>query len=90
MNRSDAGRSVLLAAERLYYARGIHAVGMDEVKAEAGVSLKRLYQLYPAKEQLVDAYLRRRDGRWRVHQRGNGGGCGDPRAVRRDLHLACY
>lgn len=27
---------------------------------------------------------------WRRHQVGNGGGCGVPRAVRRDLRLACY
>jgi hypothetical protein len=36
------------------------------------------------------ASLRRTRGRWRVHQRGNGGGCGVPASVRRDLDLACY
>jgi hypothetical protein len=36
------------------------------------------------------ASLKRRNGRWRVHQIGNGGGCGVPRAVARDLKLACY
>lgn len=36
------------------------------------------------------ASLKRRNGRWRVHQLGNGGGCGVPRAVVRDLKLACY
>jgi AcrR family transcriptional regulator len=65
VDRSDADRRVLLAAERLYYARGIRAVGLDEVRAEAGVSLKRLYQLYPSKEHLVAAYLDDRDERWR-------------------------
>jgi len=29
-------------------------------------------------------------GRWRVHQSGNGGGCGVPAAVRTELKLACY
>jgi AcrR family transcriptional regulator len=71
VNRSDVGRSVLLAAERLYYARGIHAVGLDEVRAEAGVSLKRLYQLYPSKEHLVAAYLDDRDERWRARLRAH-------------------
>lgn len=29
-------------------------------------------------------------GRWRISQVGNGGGCGVPAAVRRDLKVACY
>jgi hypothetical protein len=36
------------------------------------------------------ASLKRRNGRWQVHQLGNGGGCSVPRAVVRDLKLACY
>lgn len=56
---------LLDAAEELFYARGVHAVGMDDLRAEAGVSLKRLYRLFPAKDDLLDAYLRRRDARWR-------------------------
>ncbi|MEU8567754.1 helix-turn-helix domain-containing protein [Streptomyces pathocidini] len=55
---------VLDAAEELFYARGVRAVGMDAVRAASGVSLKRLYQLYPSKDDLVEAYLRRRDTRW--------------------------
>lgn len=63
---ADTARTRLLdAAEALFYARGVHAVGMDDIRDEAGVSLKRLYGLYPAKEQLVEAYLQRRDVRWR-------------------------
>ncbi|MFJ6835859.1 TetR/AcrR family transcriptional regulator [Streptomyces sp. NPDC091209] len=54
------------AAEELFYGRGIQAVGMDDIRSASGVSLKRLYQLFPAKEQLVEAYLERRDARWRA------------------------
>ena len=36
------------------------------------------------------ASMRRRSGRWRQYQLGNGGGCGVPTDVRRDLMLACY
>ncbi|WNV89054.1 helix-turn-helix domain-containing protein [Umezawaea sp. Da 62-37] len=62
----DTARARLLdTAEDLFYARGVQAVGMDEIRGGSGVSLKRLYALYPAKEQLVEAYLRRRDLRWR-------------------------
>jgi AcrR family transcriptional regulator len=56
---------VLDAAEELFYERGIHAVGMDDIRTASGVSLKRLYQLFPSKEALVVGYLERRDKRWR-------------------------
>ncbi len=48
---------VLAAAARLFYARGFTAVGMDELRAESGVSLKRLYRLFPAKEAIVEEVL---------------------------------
>lgn len=52
-------------ADELFYARGVQAVGMDDLRAASGLSLKRLYGLYPAKEALVEAWLERRDTRWR-------------------------
>jgi AcrR family transcriptional regulator len=65
MDSMVARERALDAAERLFYGRGIQSVGMDDVRSASGVSLKRLYQLFPAKEQLVVAYLERRDVRWR-------------------------
>lgn len=63
---TEAARARLLdAAEELFYARGIQSVGMDEIRACAGLPLKRVYALFPAKESLVEAYLERRDVRWR-------------------------
>ncbi|MFC9254515.1 TetR/AcrR family transcriptional regulator [Amycolatopsis thailandensis] len=63
-NRVD--RELLLdAAEKLFYENGIQAVGMDQVRAASGLSLKRIYRFFEAKEDLVVAMLRRRDGRWR-------------------------
>jgi AcrR family transcriptional regulator len=61
--------AVLDAAETLFYGRGIQAVGMDDIRTTSGVSLKRLYQLFPSKEALVVAYLERRDERWRARMR---------------------
>ncbi|MFI6604485.1 TetR/AcrR family transcriptional regulator [Nonomuraea sp. NPDC050536] len=58
-----ARERVLDAAEELYYGMGVQSVGMDAVRNASGVSLKRLYQLYPSKGDLVEAYLRRRDAR---------------------------
>lgn len=55
---------VLDAADRLYYRRGIQAVGMDELRAEAGVPLKRLYRLFGSKDAIVAEVLRRRHATW--------------------------
>ncbi|NMO90941.1 TetR/AcrR family transcriptional regulator [Actinomycetospora sp. TBRC 11914] len=70
MEHDEARERLLAAAEALYYARGIHAVGMDEVRDRAGVSLARLYRLYPSKAHLVAGYLRARDARWRARLAG--------------------
>jgi AcrR family transcriptional regulator len=52
---------VLAAAERLFNERGMQAVGMDAIRDAAGVSLKRLYQHFPSKSELVSAVLEQRD-----------------------------
>lgn len=52
---------VLDAADDLFYAHGIQAVGIDRIRDASGVSLKRLYQCFPSKGAIVEAYLRRRD-----------------------------
>ncbi|WP_306208410.1 TetR/AcrR family transcriptional regulator [Actinoplanes sp. RD1] len=62
---NEARERALDAAEQLVYARGVHAVGMDDVRELSGVSLKRLYALFPGKDALVEAVLERRDRRWR-------------------------
>nr|WP_210436695.1 TetR/AcrR family transcriptional regulator [Mycolicibacterium neworleansense] len=64
MDETAAREKVLDAAEELFYSRGIQAVGMDAVRNASGVSLKRLYQLFPSKDQLVIEFLRQRDSRW--------------------------
>jgi AcrR family transcriptional regulator len=66
MDQETAYTGVLDAADRLFYARGIQAVGIDEIRSASGVSLKRLYQCFPSKQALVESYLRRRDERWRA------------------------
>lgn len=52
---------VLRAADALFYEHGVQAVGMDRIRDASGVSLKRIYQCFPSKGALVEAYLRRRD-----------------------------
>ena len=57
---------ILEAAARLFYERGIHAVGVDLIAAEAGVTKKTLYDRFGSKEQIVVEYLADRDERWRA------------------------
>jgi len=73
-------------ADRLFYARGIQSVGMDEIRTRAGVSLKKLYAAFPGKEQLVAAVLA---GRHDVWERGVHGAV-DAAATPRDKLLAIY
>ncbi|GHE42664.1 TetR family transcriptional regulator [Streptomyces longispororuber] len=67
---TPGARRVLEAAGRLFYERGIHAVGVDLVAAEAGVTKKTLYDRFGSKEQLVVEYLADRDERWRAFLAG--------------------
>lgn len=75
---ATAREQALDAAEELFYGRGIQTVGMDDIRAASGVSLKRLYQLFPAKELLVEEYLKRRDVRWRQRLAEHVEGYGEP------------
>lgn len=64
----DAGAAVsprdrlLNTANDLFYRRGIHTVGIDEVIAAAGVAKMSLYRSFPSKDELIAAYLARRSG----------------------------
>lgn len=53
-------RRVLDAAGRLFYPRGVHEVGMDELVRETGLGKATVYRLYPTKGALIGAYLRDR------------------------------
>jgi AcrR family transcriptional regulator len=64
---TPGARRVLDAASRLFYGTGIHAVGVDAIAAEAGVTKKTLYDRFGSKEGLVAAYLRARDEEWRSY-----------------------
>jgi AcrR family transcriptional regulator len=55
---SAARRRVLDTATALFYAEGVHAVGVDRIIAEAGVAKATFYHHFPAKDDLVRAYLR--------------------------------
>jgi AcrR family transcriptional regulator len=54
---SPARRRILDTATALFYAEGIHAVGIDRIIAEAGVAKATFYHHFPAKDELVRAYI---------------------------------
>lgn len=54
---SPARERLLDAATRLFYAEGIHSVGVDRIIEEAGVTRATLYNQFAGKENLVLAYL---------------------------------
>lgn len=63
---TPAARRILATASELFYHRGIGAVGVDLIAAESGVTKKTIYDRFGSKENLIVAYLRERDTRWRA------------------------
>ncbi|MBF6216390.1 TetR/AcrR family transcriptional regulator [Nocardia puris] len=57
---------LLDTADAMFYAEGIRAVAIDRVIAESGVSKSTMYVHFRTKEDLVQAYLRRRTDNWRA------------------------
>ncbi len=58
--KPDMKERILETADRLFYLRGIRAIGVDTIAAEIGVSKRTLYNHFPSKDELIKAYLRRR------------------------------
>jgi AcrR family transcriptional regulator len=61
---SAARQRILETAFRLFYAHGIRGVGVDRIIAESGVAKATFYKHFPAKDDLVLAYLDRVDEAW--------------------------
>jgi AcrR family transcriptional regulator len=60
----QARERILDTAYELFSRRGVRAVGVDEVVASAGVAKATLYRHFPSKNDLVLAFLERREQRW--------------------------
>jgi AcrR family transcriptional regulator len=48
---------LLVAADELFYAEGVHVVGIDRIVERAGVAKASLYSIFGSKDELVGAYL---------------------------------
>ncbi|GAA4596661.1 AcrR family transcriptional regulator [Actinoplanes octamycinicus] len=58
--RRSARERLLAAADELFYAEGVHTVGIDRVIERAGVAKASLYSAFGNKDGLVRAYLQGR------------------------------
>jgi AcrR family transcriptional regulator len=56
-NTSSARDRLLNAADELFYAEGVHTVGIDRVIERAGVAKATLYSAFGSKDDLIVAYL---------------------------------
>jgi AcrR family transcriptional regulator len=61
---SSARERILDASYELFSQRGIQAVGIDAVVARSGVARQTLYRHFGSKQDLVLAFLERREERW--------------------------
>ncbi len=61
--KQGARERLLETADRLFYAEGIHTVGIDRILEESGVAKASLYKAFGSKDALVAAYLDQRHER---------------------------
>jgi AcrR family transcriptional regulator len=64
---ATARERLMAVAYELFSRRGIRAVGVDTIVAQAGVAKMTFYRHFPSKEDLVLAFLQRREQLW-THQ----------------------
>jgi AcrR family transcriptional regulator len=61
---AKARERVLAVAYDLFSRRGIRAVGVDTIIEQAGVAKMTFYRHFPSKNDLILAFLRRREELW--------------------------
>lgn len=64
---TPAALRILATASNLFYWKGIHAIGVETIASEAGVTKKTLYDRFGSKDQLIVEYLKKRDNEWKKH-----------------------
>lgn len=63
MARNNARQRLISTALDLFYREGFHAVGLDRIIAETGVTKTTLYNHFPSKDDLIVAVIEEH-GRW--------------------------
>lgn len=60
----DKKQQLISAAFQLFYQRGVHQVGINEILSTAAVAKKTLYHHFPAKQELLLAVIAQRSDDW--------------------------
>jgi AcrR family transcriptional regulator len=74
-------RQILEVASQLFYRHGIHAVGVDTIAAESGVTKRTMYDRFGSKDALVTAYLQHRHDTWSARLEQRLAGASHPRVL---------
>ncbi|ACV05865.1 transcriptional regulator [Kytococcus sedentarius DSM 20547] len=61
---TPGAQRIVEVASELFYRRGIHAVGVDTIARESGITKRTLYDRFGSKDALVAVYLQSRHQRW--------------------------
>lgn len=72
---------ILDTADRLFYRDGARAVGVDTIVAESGVAKMSLYRWFPTKDDLIAAFLERRNDQFWAQWEKVAAKTTDPRAA---------
>ena len=64
VGRPTARERILDTAYELFSRHGTRAVGVDRIIAECGIAKMTLYRNFPSKDDLIVAFLERREERW--------------------------
>lgn len=59
--KSAAREKLLVTASQLFFEKGFHAVGVDKIVAESGITKMTMYKHFPSKDHLIVAILERSD-----------------------------
>lgn len=62
--KSSARERIVASAYELFAKRGIRDVGVDELIRHSGVAISTFYRHFPSKDELVLAFLARREQLW--------------------------
>ncbi len=58
---SEKRQQLIETAFKLFYQKGVHAVGINEILAETGIAKKTLYHHFSSKSELISAVVAYRD-----------------------------
>ncbi|QXJ23001.1 TetR/AcrR family transcriptional regulator [Actinomadura graeca] len=75
--REPARDRIMRSATALFYAHGVRGVGIDRIIADSGVAKATLYAHFKSKDDLVLAFLRDADEKWRAMLRDAAAAAGD-------------